>query len=499
MSREPRIRRSLGWAAALTWGERAITTVFTVVLAAMLGPEAFGIVAMALVYLAVVNLFLEQGFLTTIVQREQLDPEHMDSAFWLNLGWSLVLAVVSIALAGIWADLNNTPQLEEVIRVMSVVIVLVGLTIVQQAYMQRKLEFRKLAIRANVAAVVGGVVGLVLALEGAGVWALVAQQLAWASTSLVLLWAISDWRPSFRFSRSAARDLMGFTSGVFLANVGGFINRRSDTLLMGLFFTPAVVGIYRLADRFVDSILDVTMRPVGMVSLPHLSLIQRDPERLRRTVATFIRIATLTTVPALLVLAACSDYVLAVIGPEWEPGADALKLLCVVGIVKGLVHFTGPLLFAVAKPFVRATVLWFLAVVSVVTVVVVGYLLESSGAQKQLEGMAGSRALVAVAIVVPLNLLIVSRVAGIRPRTFLPWLPAPLLAGGAAFLVVAVLTGTDALGSAPAIVALAVAGLLAVVACGAVLVALEPRARQEIRSVLRGRRGPAVTEPELPG
>jgi PST family polysaccharide transporter len=494
MNREPTIRRSLGWAAALSWGERAITTVFTVILAAILGPEDFGIVAMALVYLAFVYLFLEQGFLTTIVQREQLDREHLDSAFWLNLAWCVALAVASVALAGIWADLNNAPELAQVIRVMSVLVVVVGLTIVQQAYLQRKLEFRKLAVRANVSALVGGVVGLALALWGAGVWSLVAQQLSGAFVSLVLLWAVSDWRPSLRFSRPHARDLLGFTSGVFLANVGGFVYRRSDTLLMGLFFTPSVVGIYRLADRFVDSILELTMRPVGMISLPHLSLIQRDPERLRRTVATFIRIALLTTLPALLVFASCSGYVLAVIGPEWEIGTDALKLLCIVGIVKGLVHFTGPLLFAVAKPFFRATMLWFLAAVSVVTVVVVGFALEPSSAQQQLEGMAGARALVALAIVVPLNLLIISRVAGLPPRTFLPRLPAPLAAGAASFLVVGAVTRTGALDSVPPLVALAVAGSLAVASAGAILFAFEPRARNALRGLVRGRQ-PSVTEP----
>ena len=81
-------------------------------LAAILGPEDFGIVAMALVYLAVVDLLLEQGFLTTIVQREQLDREHLDSAFWVNLVWCLVLAAVSFALAGWWAELNDVPELQ---------------------------------------------------------------------------------------------------------------------------------------------------------------------------------------------------------------------------------------------------------------------------------------------------------------------------------------------------------------------------------------------------
>ena len=494
MKQHPSIRRSLRWAFALTWGERATTTVFTVVLAAILGPEEFGIVAMALVYLAVVDLVLEQGFLTTIVQREQLDREHLDSAFWMNFAWCLVLAGLSFALAGWWADVNNAPQLEDVIKVMSILVVVTGLTIVQQAHLQRKLEFRKLAVRANTAALVGGIVGLVLALEGAGVWSLVALQLAGQCTSLVLLWAVSDWRPGLRFSRPHARDLLGFTSGVFLANIGGFVNRRSDTLLMGLFFTPSVVGIYRLADRFVDSILELTMRPVGLISLPHLSLIQRDPVALRKTVSTFIRIAMLTTLPVLLVFASTADYVFAVIGPEWEIGADALKLLCVVGIVKGLVHFTGPLLFAVAKPFFRAIMLWFLAGVSVLMVVGVGYALENDGAEEQLIGMSGARALVSLAIILPLNLLIISRVAGLPPRTFLPWLPAPLTAGVAAVLGVEALTRMGALDSMPPIVALAVAGTLAAAVAGGIMVALEPQARGILRRLLRSRQQ-SVTEP----
>lgn len=490
MSPQPTVRRSLSWAVALSWGERTWTTIFTVLLAAILGPEAFGIVAMALVYLAVMDLVLEQGFLTTIVQRERLEREHLDSAFWLNAGSCLVLAAVSFGLAGWWADVNDAPQLADVIRAMSVLVVFSGFTIVQQAHLQRKLEFRKLAIRANVAALTGGFVGLVLALAGAGVWALVAQQLVAGVTALVLLWAVSDWRPRLRFSRSHARDLVGFTSGVFLANVGGFVNRRSDTLLMGLFFAPAVVGIYRLADRFVDSILELTMRPVGMVSLPHFSLLQRNDAALRAAVAQFIRIAMLTTLPALLVFAACSDAVLAVIGTEWEVGADALKLLCVVGIVKGLVHFTGPLLFAVARPFFRATMLWFLAGVSVVTVLVMGALLEGAGAETQLAGMSGARAAVSLAVILPLNLLIIWRVAGLSPRTFLPWLWVPLSAGVAAILAVEGLARSGVLGDAPALLAASISVVVALGTAGALIVALEPRAREILRHGTR--RAPAA-------
>ena len=138
----------------------------------------------------------------------------------------------------------------------------------QQAVMERQLEFKKLALRMNVATLLGGVVGVPLAICGAGVWALVAQQVISDATLCTMLWVMSAWRPRLRFSRRHARDLIGFSFSVFAANVAGFVNRRATRSCSALFFGPTAVGLYRLADRIVDVVLDVTLRPVGLVALP---------------------------------------------------------------------------------------------------------------------------------------------------------------------------------------------------------------------------------------
>ncbi len=478
---ERTLRSSLRWAFALTWGQRGITTIFTILLAAILGPEAFGIVAMAGVFIAFIWLVQEQGVTTAIVQRENLEREHLDSAFWINLAFCIALGGLIVALSGWWADVNDVPELKNVVSALAVVLVIWGLGIVQQAHLQRELQFQKLALRTNVASLLGGVVGLVLALTGAGVWSLVGQQIATATTSVFLMWAVSDWHPRFRFSPRHAKDILGFSTSVFVANVGGFVNRRGDVLLMGLFFGPTVVGVYRLADRFVDALMELTTRPVGLVSLPHFSRLQHDREALQATVASCMRLVMLTTMPALLALAATSDYVLAVVGPEWEVGADAMKLMCVVGIVKGLTHFTGPLLFAVARPLTRALMLWIIAAINVVAVVGVGMALEASTEEDQLIGMSAARALVSLLVVVPLNLIIIKRLAGLPVRTIAPWAIAPLAAGVASIAVVEGLTATGVLDDAPPLVALAIAGGLAFGTAIAILLALEPRGRSEIR------------------
>ena len=133
---------------------------------------------------------------------------------------------------------------------------------------------------------------------------------------------------------------------------------------MGIFFGPVAVGLYRLADRFMDNLLEVTMRPIGYVSLPFFSRLQNDRPALREAVASCVRTTLILTVPAMAVMAACSDFIMAVMGPDWEPAADVLKLLALVGIGKAVVFFTGPLLFAVARPHLRAVMLWVLAALS---------------------------------------------------------------------------------------------------------------------------------------
>ncbi len=476
---------SLKWTFLQTWGDRAFGLVFTFLLAAILGPRDFGIVALALIYIALVQLLNEGGIQTAIVQREDLQRQHLSSAFWMNLALCLVLAAVSFLLAGWWARVNDVPELEDVVKVLSILLVIQGLTIVPLAIFQREMRFKALAIRETAAVVVGGALGLTLALRDAGVWALVAQQLGFAGTQLVLLWSMSSWRPGFNFSRPHARSLVGFSSGVFLANLGGFLNRRADALLMGLFFGPVAVGLYRLADRFMDNLLEVTMRPIAYVSLPFFSRLQNDRPALREAVASCVRTTLILTVPAMAVMAACSDFLMAVMGSEWEPAADVLKLLALVGIGKAIVFFTGPLLFAVARPHLRAVMLWILAAFSAGIVLLVGWLLTDSSSADQAFGMAVSRAAYFLAIVIPVNIAVVCWITGLRPRRFVRWVWTPLAAAAAGIAPVLVLETTGLLDGVPAFVGLIVAGTCSTLAAGGTLFALEPRARGLALPVVR--------------
>ena len=475
------------WAFALSFGRRASKTLFTFVLAALLGPRDFGLMAIALIYITLLELFLEQGFMTAIIQRARLEPEHLDAAFWLNLVWCLVLTGVGLATAPLWAQLNGEPLLEPVVQVLSVLVIIEGLVLVQYALLRRELRFKRLALISNAAAGVGGITGVVLAVSGAGVWSLVAQQTVIESTALIAIWAMSDWRPRLRFSRRHALELLPFSSGVFLSSLGGFIGQRADALLMGIFFGPVAVGIYRLADRFVEVLLELTTRPLGDVSLTLLSRAQSDAVALRAGIDRYLRAVILVTVPGMLVLAACGKELMALVGPEWAVGGDALMLLAVAGIGKAVAFFTGPVLFAVARSHLRAATQWTLAAVNAGAVLLVGNALAGSTIDVQLLGMSASRAALFLLVIAPLNLALVSWVTGYRPRRLVRLLPAPLLAG---FAALAVTTGMRAFGGIeelPPAFAFALSAATATAAAVGTLVLLDARIRALVLRVVRSR------------
>ena len=137
--------------------------------------------------------------------------------------------------------------------------------------LKREMDFRTLSIRSNIGVVAGGVVGLGMAFTGFGAWALVGQILARDGVGLVLLWKLSEWRPRFSFSWWHMRDLMGFSVSNFAAQLAIFAEMQASSVILGLFFGPVAVGLYRIAERVMGSVVTMTMTSIQSVALPEFS------------------------------------------------------------------------------------------------------------------------------------------------------------------------------------------------------------------------------------
>jgi O-antigen/teichoic acid export membrane protein len=408
------LKSAVMWAYVLSWGAQGIAMISTFVLAWRLGPSAFGVVAMAALYIAFIQMFLEMGLGAAIVQREELEPEHCDSVFWLTLLMSLVLMGLSVALSGWWASVNNTPKLANVIIVLSAILPIQGLTVVQESLLKRQMNFKSLAIRTHAATLLGACTSVTLVLVfNWGVWALVAEDVLAATLELALLWRLGSWRPRMRVSIRHLKQILGFSMHVLSSTLGTFAQRRSDSLLIGLFFGPRAVGLYRLADRLVNMVIEIVTRPLIVVLLPHFSRMQNDPDRLRDGALSNIRSSVLLTVPVMGMLAALATPICAALGPKWAFTAPIIRVLCVIGCVRAVTLFTGPLLQAANRPRSFAYLTWSLAIANVGVFVATGLWLRNADVSRQTLGIAGSRAAVFCLLYVPLNLGAMMRVCRI--------------------------------------------------------------------------------------
>lgn len=484
---------ALRWAFVMNWGQQGAQSLITLVLAAILGPEAFGLAAMALVYLAFFQLFLGLGLSGALIHRPDLSSLHLDTAFWMVVASTVAVLLASTLGAGPWAAFNRRPDLAPVILGLAPSLVFRGLAIVHQAHLQKQMDFRRLAIRSNLSALLGGAIGLAMAFEGFGVWALVAQQLATTFIETTLLWILSGWRPRPRFSRELARQLLDFSSRVLLSRLGVFAQRRSDAVILGYFFGPVALALYRMAERLMQLVIELATRPVAVVALPNFARLQSDPAALRAAGLTTLKTSSIFGIPALAGLAAVSPFLMDLLGEEWNAAAPVLQILCVLGAARTLTLFTGSLLQAVGRPGLLAAMQWSLAAANIVAFTTIGFWLREREVLEQISGIALARTGIFALLFAPPSLYLLLRFSGNRVGDLLRAVAPSLLGALSVALGAAAAQQLVAGGSFSAAAELALQVAAGATAGVAVLYLIDADFRRQLESPLAylrgGRRG----------
>src|ERR1700688_2128113 len=166
MAKEKSFLNAVKWSYAASLGERAFGAIFAVILAALLGPRDFGIISIAVIYISFLQMFLDQGFVAALIQKKKLEPQHLNSVFWMDLALSFFLVALSILLSRWWAAINHAPQVATIISVLSLCIPIEGMAIVQKTILSREMDFKSLSIRSNASVLVSGVIGIGMAFGG---------------------------------------------------------------------------------------------------------------------------------------------------------------------------------------------------------------------------------------------------------------------------------------------------------------------------------------------
>lgn len=350
--------RGVFWTAAGNWGYQLATLVVFSVLTRLLTPQAFGLVALATVFVTLMKLVEEQGMADAVVQRKDLEPEHLDTAFWISVGLSVVLAVVLTGGSALIAMVVNEPDVAPVLAWLSVSLVLNGFSSVQRAILTRELKFASLTLRTLTSVVAGGVVGVIAAFSGFGVWSLVAQLITLELVGVIALWTASDWRPRFRFSKVHFRELFSFGSSVLGFKLLRFAERRVDNLMVGSFIGATALGFYVVAYRLLNLVINVTTSVIGSVAFPVFAKIQAEPEQVQKAYYKAVRQTSVMSFPAFLGLIAIAPEATRVFfGNQWDASVPAMQVLAVAGVAQSILFVNGVVLKSLGRPGWRMVIM----------------------------------------------------------------------------------------------------------------------------------------------
>lgn len=415
-----RVARGLTWTFIHTWGGQGLSLVVFLVLARLLTPEDFGLVALAAVFVAFAQLIVDQGFGDALIQRPNLTRGHIDTAFWVAVVTGLLLSVIGVLAAGPISAFLDEPKLKPILQVLSLLFTVSSLSSTQQALLRRELAFRSLATRGLLALAGGGAVGVALAYLDFGAWALVGQQIAAALISVIALWTVSPWRPGLEVSRHNFVELFNFGIKVVGSDVLTFLSRNTDNLLIGVFLGSRLLGIYAVAYRILDTSQKMMVNVAGRLAFPALARLQSQPERMRRAYLKLTRVAGSAILPGYVGLALVApEMTVFLFGQRWTEAGPVASVLFLIGPVLSMQAFSGSLLTAAGHP---AVVLRFRLVTTITNII--GFVVAVQFGILAVAVAYSARGY----LLLPLNLSWQRRYGGIETRQYLSQLRGTAIA-----------------------------------------------------------------------
>ncbi len=324
----------LFWSFFELTGQQGIQFVVMIILARLLLPEQFGLIAMLAIFMAIGQMFIESGFGQALIQKK--DTTHIDecSVFYLNILVGFLAASLLCIIAPWIAGFYNQPLLTPLTRALSLNLVISSFGLVQITLLTRRVDFKTQMKVSMIATILSGTIGVTMALKGFGVWSLVAQSLSSNLVRTILLWFFNTWRPSLVFSPGALREMFGFSSRLLAIGFLDTIFQNIYLIVIGKFFSASDLGFYAYAKRLQHLPLQNMSSIIGRVTFPIFSSIQDDKARLKRGMRKQLATISLINFPMMIGLAVVAKpLVMGLLGEKWAPSIPYLQLLCVVGLL----------------------------------------------------------------------------------------------------------------------------------------------------------------------
>ncbi|MBQ7690623.1 MAG: lipopolysaccharide biosynthesis protein [Muribaculaceae bacterium] len=321
--------RGVAWSFVERFSVQGVTFLLELVIARIIGPESYGLIAMLAIFMAVSQVFIDGGFSSALIQSKERDERDFSTVFWVNLAISLLAYTALFAAAPAIASFFGQPLLCDITRVYSLNLVINSLVAVNKTKLTIDVDFKTQSKISFFSALLSGLVGLAMALMGWGVWALVWQAIASAALNVVFSCWYVRWWPHERFSTKAFKRLFAFGSKLLVASLISSVYAKVYDMVIGKKFTSTDLGLYSRADKFNQFASTNISGILSRVSFPVLSEIQDDDARLLRVYRQYVQLSALVVFP--LILGMCglaAPLIHTLLGDRWMGCVPLLQVLC---------------------------------------------------------------------------------------------------------------------------------------------------------------------------
>lgn len=318
------------WRLAERCGAQLVTFIVSIVLARILAPEDYGKIALITVFTAIMQVFVDSGLGTALIQKKDADDLDFSSVFYFNFAICLILYTVMFLLAPFIANFYRDETLVPIIRVISLTIVISGVKGIQQSYVSRNMLFKRFFFATLGGTVFSAALGIGMAYAGAGVWAIVAQQLSNTTIDTLILWITVKWRPKRAFSWDRLKKLLSFGWKMLASSLLDTIYNNLRNLVIGRIYSSADLAYYNQGDKMPSVIVNNINTSIDSVLLPTMANAQDDFTRIKEMTRRAIKMSTYAMAPLMMGLAFCAEPIIQLVLTEkWLPCVPYLRIFCI--------------------------------------------------------------------------------------------------------------------------------------------------------------------------
>ena len=317
-----------------TFGERMMTQgvsfVLSIILARLLMPNEFGVVALILVFINLANVFVSQGIGESLIQKKNTNETDFSTIFYCSLGISIFLYVLLFLLAPHIATFYDNSELVWVIRILALVIPVSSIRTIQEAYVSKKMIFKKFFFSNFGGTLVSGLIGILMAYYGFGMWALVAQYLINTIVGTIVLFFTVQWRPRLLFSINSAKELMGFGWKLMVANFINIAYNESRGLIIGKIYTMADLAYFNRGNQFPGLIISNINTAISNVVFPAMAEVNDDISRLKIVTRRAMKITAYLVFPLMIgLMSVANSLILVLLTEKWLLVVPFLQICCI--------------------------------------------------------------------------------------------------------------------------------------------------------------------------